>query len=173
VRSSLATSEDGRVIGRRVFLLCLAAGCAAPRGDGSRERTAEGHQEHPAPHGGVLVELGDEFAHLELVRDAAQGTLTVYVLDGEAEQPIRLKHTALRLRLVEPPQLAGAIFDASAEASVLTGETVGDSSQFVLKHEAFRTPTRVAGVVLDVEVRGSQFREAAFVLPGSTDGPKP
>ena len=36
--------------------------------------------------GGTLVELGNEFAHVELVLDSNAGSLTAYVLDGEAQE---------------------------------------------------------------------------------------
>ena len=54
----------------------------------------EGGHEHVAPHGGALVELGEELAHLELVHDPTTGTLTAYVLDGEAEQAVRVSASA-------------------------------------------------------------------------------
>ena len=41
-------------------------------------------EEHKAPHGGLLLETGDEAAHLELVHDAAAGKVTVYILDDKA-----------------------------------------------------------------------------------------
>ncbi|MBK7495896.1 MAG: hypothetical protein IPI28_11060 [Candidatus Omnitrophica bacterium] len=37
---------------------------------------------HAAPHGGTMVALGDHMAHLELVLDSQNGTLTAYILDG-------------------------------------------------------------------------------------------
>ena len=55
--------------------------------------------EHHAPHGGSLQVFGKEFAHLELVLDAATGRLTAYALDGEAEGPVRLKQRLIRLRV--------------------------------------------------------------------------
>ena len=48
------------------------------------------HHEHTAPHGGTLVALGEEFGHLELLLNKETGELTAYVLDGEAEKPVRL-----------------------------------------------------------------------------------
>lgn len=46
---------------------------------------------HVAPHGGTLVQLGDEFAHLEFVFDSRHGHVTAYVLDRATETPARLK----------------------------------------------------------------------------------
>lgn len=37
------------------------------------------HEDHKAPHGGSLLELGEEEAHVELIHDAKTGTLEAYV----------------------------------------------------------------------------------------------
>jgi hypothetical protein len=41
------------------------------------------HESHDASHGGRVLELGDHEGHLELVHDAAAGTVTVYVTDAD------------------------------------------------------------------------------------------
>lgn len=38
---------------------------------------------HDAQHGGTMVELGEHEGHLEIVLDAATGTLTAYVYDAD------------------------------------------------------------------------------------------
>jgi hypothetical protein len=61
-----------------------------------------GHHHHHAekgPHGGALVAIGEEAAHLEFVLDAETGKLTAYVLDGEAEKPLAIKQANLQLAL--------------------------------------------------------------------------
>ena len=49
-----------------------------------------GHDEHghptEGPHHGVLVELGKEEYHAEVVHDDKEGVVTVYLLDGTAEK---------------------------------------------------------------------------------------
>ena len=67
--------------------LLAAAGCA------KKEAPAHDHgpgHAHTAPHGGVLVELGDHAAALELRFDAARGVLQAWVLDGHAENFVRI-----------------------------------------------------------------------------------
>jgi len=61
-----------------------------------------GHHHHHAekgPHGGALVAIGQDDAHLEIVLDAETGTLTAYVLDGEAEKAISIKQKNLQLAI--------------------------------------------------------------------------
>ena len=45
-------------------------------------------EEHKAPHGGTLVALGDHQYHAEIAWDETAKTITVYVLDGEAERAL-------------------------------------------------------------------------------------
>jgi hypothetical protein len=62
-----------------------------------------GHEHHHAekgPHGGALVAFGDDVAHLEVVFDADAGKITAYVLDGEAEKPLKIKADKLQLTFV-------------------------------------------------------------------------
>ena len=56
-------------------------------------------EEHKAPHGGTLVALGDHQYHAEIAWDETAKTITVYVLDGEAEKavPIDAKEIVLAI----------------------------------------------------------------------------
>lgn len=65
--------------------IVLGAALACLGGDEKKE------EEHKAPHGGVLLEVGEEIAHLELVHDAKEGKATIYVLDGKAEKAVAIK----------------------------------------------------------------------------------
>jgi len=60
-----------------------------------------GHHHHAekGPHGGALVAIGQDDAHLEIVLDAEAGTLTAYVLDGHAEKPFPIKQKNLQLAI--------------------------------------------------------------------------
>jgi hypothetical protein len=148
-----------------IFSLLLTSGCgdkSSPGGDPAHEHGGreshdapaeegwevevseesdhdhEGHgHDHEAPHGGTLIALGDHFAHLEIIHDATTGTITVYVLDGEAENPVRIEQEdlILEIHLVEVSKPGGSSeastpIHLKAVANPLTGETVGDTSEF-------------------------------------------
>jgi hypothetical protein len=54
---------------------------------------AEGGHNHgavKANHGGKIIELSGEVAHLEYVHDAAVGKITIYVLDGAAKNALSI-----------------------------------------------------------------------------------
>lgn len=114
-----------------------------------------------APHGGVLVELGDHFGFLEVVLDAEAGTLTTYVLDGGAEQAVRIAQPTLSLVFEAPAALAGQTLELAGRANVLTGETVGDTSQFDLTHEAFKGQSSLTARVVELSVKGQTFHGIA------------
>jgi hypothetical protein len=148
---------------RSIGLLALSAltcSCACSVGPAP---VARGH-EHAAPHGGTLVELGDEFAHVEFVHDSVAGTLTAYLLDGEAESAIRVTAPTMGVALTSPARFAARPYELLAQSSILTGETIGNSSEFTLSHEAFRHAEPITGVVLDLDVRGQRFRDVPFAI---------
>jgi hypothetical protein len=69
---------------------------------GGADHDHEHHHHHHAekgPHGGALVAIGHDDAHLEIVLNAETGTVTAYVLDGAAEKPVAIKQKNLQLAL--------------------------------------------------------------------------
>ena len=50
--------------------------------------TAEEHHHDKGPHQGQLVELGEEEFHAELVHDAKEGTVTIYLLAADAKTDV-------------------------------------------------------------------------------------
>ncbi len=138
-----------------------AGGMAPPAESGGET----GH-EHAAPHGGALVELGEEFAHVELVYDAATDLLTAYVLDGEAENALRVAAPQLELQVV-PTGGSPATVVLLARANALSGEAVGDTSQFAGPAPALKGVTTYTGRLKAITVRGQSFIDVPFVVPAT------
>jgi hypothetical protein len=136
----------------------------APAGQGAPavQGAPAGH-EHHAPHGGTLVELGEEAAHVEIVLDRSAGSLTAYVLDGEAEESVRIAQRSLDL-VIDAPGPAGRALQLAARANVLTGETVGDSSEFGATDGALQTSGAIKGQVTHIEVKGQVFDHIPFEI---------
>ena len=129
---------------------------------------AQAHEHHP-PHGGTLVEFGEEFAHLEFVFNAEQGILTAYSLDGEAEQPIRLKQKKIQLNIVLP--FNGKTFPLSMNAveNPLTGESIGDTSEFQGQSDALKHSSSFNAVLSEVAIKGGDFKEVEFNYPAGNE----
>lgn len=149
------------------LLLCAcqssppAATVQGPASTPSAQVEGEGDHghEHRPPHGGTLVLIGDHFAMVEVLWNQADGNLTLYVLDGEAEKPIRCKQAKLTLVVEE------VRYDLKAVANDLTGEKVGDSSQFVGTLDSLKGRQEWQGDLLDFEVRGSKFAKLRVDYP--------
>jgi len=136
----------------------------APAVTSEKKDTHHGHS-HKAPHGGVLVELGDHFAYLEFVFAPDTGTLTMYVLDGEAEKALRVTHETVGVLFTTPEAIAARPFELQARANLLTGETVGDSSQFVLTNPAFVGLKAFEAKVIEIRIKGQSLRDVAVTWP--------
>lgn len=145
-----------------VLAIVTLAACGKHEHDHAKAPAAGGHA-HVAPHGGVLVEVGEHVYNLEILRDAANGRLTVWVLDGHAENFTRIK--AVSLDLVATIGAEKRPLTLKAVANPATGETVGDTSQFEVQADWLKTAPAFAGVVPALEIRGTKFGPIQFKLP--------
>ena len=90
------------------------------------------HEHHDAPHQGDLVALGDHQYHAEITWDEKNKTITVYVLDGEAEKAVPIDAAELELAI-------GTGDDAKRHklaAKPQEGDGDGKSSRFVTADKA-------------------------------------
>ena len=141
-----------------LFVAALAGGCAKH----DHEKPAAGGHVHRAPHGGVLVELGEHAYNLEFVREPETGKLSAYVLDGHAENFIRIKAASFDIVANVGAEKRPLTFKAVANTA--TGETVGDTSQFDADGAWVKTAPAFDGVVVALDVRGSKFANVPFSL---------
>ncbi|HIF41274.1 MAG TPA: hypothetical protein EYQ74_09265 [Planctomycetes bacterium] len=131
--------------------------------DGHEHGDGETGHSHSAPHahaGGMLVELGDHFLQMEVVPDLETGELRLFFWDGHAENPVRLTQASLQLALTVSGVTAELAL--SAQASTLTGETVGDSAEFRGKHAGLRGATEFHAVVHQLDALGASFESVPF-----------
>ncbi|HVZ80421.1 MAG TPA: hypothetical protein VHE12_06400 [bacterium] len=125
------------------------------------------HEHHP-PHHGTLVELGEEFAHVELLLDPATGRLDAFSLDGEAENPVRISQPSLQIKV---KQKGGSwVLKLKPIANALTGETVGDTSQYRATSKKLKGMTRFEGTILRIKTKGTEFKDVWFLYPEGNEG---
>jgi hypothetical protein len=132
---------------------------------------AEHHHTHTAPHGGTLVPLGDHFAHVELVLDAASGKLTVYVLDGEAGNAVRVVQPTLDISIAKlgQPVNQGDYLSLTATANPLTGEKEGDTSEFTITSEKLQGLTEFQGIIQSITIKDEELKSTKFKFPGGNE----
>ena len=124
---------------------------------------------HEPKRGGMLVELGDHAANFEVLFESETGKLTFYAMDAHVENPVRLTATEIAitvdLRDGNPP----LAISLAARENALTGETVGDTSEFVATDERLKGISAFAVSVPKVEMRGITFENVTFDYPQSVE----
>jgi len=78
------------------------------------------------PHGGSLIELGEEEYHAELIHDDAAKTVTVYLLDGKATAGVPIEAAEIVINLKHEGR--GEQFKLAASPDA--GDPPGKSSRF-------------------------------------------
>lgn len=116
-----------------------------------------------APHGGTVVALG-KAAHLEFVHDPSSGMLTAYVLDAAGTATMRSPAKSIAVK-VTPPGGSAVSLDLMSTANGLTGDTVGNSSQFGGTNAALKGVTTFSGVVTSAAAGGETFTNVSFTYP--------
>lgn len=147
-------------------LSLVAAGCGSettptdPQPVSDMPPDTVGHDEHAhpseGPHHGVLIELGGEEYHAELVHDDAAKSVTVYILDGPARKvvPIDSKEVTINVKHGGRPEQFQLAASPSAE------DPAGKSSRFVSNDAelAEHLDEEGADPTLVVVIDGKSFR---------------
>ena len=171
--------------GLTIALMTLTMGCskqAAPRKqiEGAPPATitvpmdpvkAAAHPEehrHVALHDGTLVMIGDHAGHLEFVLDAESGTVTMYALDEEAENPVRLHSIGIDMRVVVDGK---AEFDVQLQPveNVLTGETATSTSQYSVQSDELKGATAFTATIPELAFRGLELENVSVAFPGGNE----
>jgi len=142
------------------FPLLFIGGCGGHDHDHPHD---EDHHHDPVHEGGALAELGDHVGQLEAAIDPEAGTLSFWVWDGHVENAVRLPDESLSAEVTigdETFTLACA-----AQESALTGETVGDSSEFQGQDDRLKGAEHIDVHVARITVKGVTHEDLAFHLP--------
>lgn len=148
------------------LLLCTLAACTKKDPHAGHDHSAQAKHAHTAPHGGTLVELGEHAFTLELVREAATGKLTAYLLDGHAESFVRVSAPSFEITAT----VAGAkqTLTLVAVANTATGEKVGATSQFEATADWLKTTASFEGVITSLTIRDNSFKGVSFKFTPTT-----
>jgi hypothetical protein len=130
---------------------------------GSQDHSSSDGHHHTAPHGGMLLEIGKHEYNLEFVVDTATGTLNVYVLDGHAENFVRIAMDAIELIATVGPQTQKLVLQPVANNA--TGEKAGDTSQFQAQADWLKTTPVFDGVISELNIKGSRYSLLPFRFP--------
>jgi hypothetical protein len=145
-----------------VLALPLLFSPACGQGEAHGHADAQEQHRHTALHpGAVIVEVGEHFAQMEVALDPETGALSLWLLDHD--NSIRIEAPSIPVELTVGDETFSVV--CLAQASPLTGESVGDSSEFKGLDERLAGVDRVTGVVGAVKVRGASFSGLVFDWP--------
>ena len=117
---------------------------------------------HASKMGGQLVELGSHEFNLELLRDTESGKLSLWVLDGHAENFVRVTNETVTIEVAAGGKVEAVVLTATANAA--TGEKKGDTSQFEGRADAFKTAKLLAVRVPSIQIGAKQYSVRTFDL---------
>jgi hypothetical protein len=140
-----------------LLLAGLLSSCERP--PAPAEHVAPAHH-HTAPHGGLLVEVGSHQFNLELLHDAANGTLTLYTLDAHAENFVRTAMRAIDVTLHAGGQIRSLTLKPVANPA--TGETVGATSQYEVQDDWLKASGEISGIITELDFNGTRFSGIPF-----------
>jgi hypothetical protein len=150
------------------LLICvsLLALCACSKKESADDHAGHGHppgsaHAHQPLMGGELVGIGEHQFNLEFKYDAARGVLQAWVLDGHAENFVRVSMALFDVQEAGGQQRTITLRALSNEIS---GEKVGDTSAFEGEAHWLGEVAHFDGLVKAIRVRDSDFRDIAFHL---------
>ena len=138
------------------IVLLILTGCGTarqqatlpPASSDARHSQQHSHShEAVGPHGGHLIELGDEAYHVEWTHDDASGTVTVYILDSEAKQevPVAASSVSIDTKIRDTKVHKLAAINATGDPP--------QASRFQLKDPALIESLKMAGQGVEASIR--------------------
>jgi hypothetical protein len=136
----------------------ILAGCGANvKQDTAPDGDAHGHS-HPSagPHGGSLIELGNQAYHAEILHDESDDRITIYLLDSTAKTPVAISAPDLTINVKR--EAGGVQFLVTAAPD--TDDAEGTSSRFEITDAALMadiesdTPAQLVVKIEDAQYRG-------------------
>mgnify|MGYP000624864153 FL=1 len=134
-------------------------------GEEQQEQIHSAHN-HPAPHGGQLVELGEHGSgfNLELVLHE-QGFLQIYVLDAHVQNFVRISANSIDIEITDQNGTARIITCEPIEDPI-TGETVGNTSLFT-STERINEILPLQGVINKIDIMEFPYENVEINFSGN------
>jgi hypothetical protein len=152
------------------ILLCLSflfASCGHDHDEHGTDPSGKTHS-HTAPHGGMLLEVGEHGSgyNLELVLHD-QGFLQIYVLDAHADNFQRISSDVIEV-LVADANGSPQTLVCDAIADPITGETIGDTALFTSR-ERINNRLPIKGVIPSLQILSRTFEDLSFEFSGNSE----
>ena len=145
-----------------LFLVIVALGCDGGHDHGHKHEHdhGDGHG-HKAPHGGVLVSVGDEFCHLEFVQEPETNRLQLHVMRFHPrEMPVEFSMEQIEVSAKVGDEEKTVVF----KPVELDGITATDkpTSLYMAEVDWLKNASDFNGTVKELMIEGKLFLEIAF-----------
>ena len=137
-----------------IIFVAAALGC----GGGHDHEHGHGHQ---APHGGVLVNVGDEFCHLEFVQEPESNRLQLHVMRFHPKEgPLKISMAQIEVGATTSGEEKVIVFNPVE----LDGITATDhpTSLYMAEVDWLKNAPNFNGTVKKLTIEGKLFLEIAF-----------
>ena len=123
---------------------------------------------HEAPHGGMLVELGEHGSgyNLELFLHE-QGFLQIYVWDAHVDNLVRIESEKIEV-LIPDANGTQKTLVCDAIADPITGESVGNTALFT-SIQRINDQLPLKGVIPSIQVLSKTYENVSFEFPGNSE----
>ena len=147
-----------------IIFVATALGCGGghdhEHGHNHDHNHGDGHG-HKAPHGGVLVNVGDEFCHLEFVQEPESNRLQLHVMRFHPkEMPVKFFMEQIEVSAKVGDEGKVVVF----KPVELNGITATDqlTSLYMAEVDWLKNAANFNGTVRELKIEGKIFSEIAF-----------
>jgi hypothetical protein len=163
IRPILAKKGTMKII---TFLFLIASSLFFFSCGEDQHKGGHGAHNHPAPHGGQLVELGVHGSgfNLELVLHE-QGFLQIYVFDAHVQNFVRISANSIDIEITDQNGTS-RILTCEPIEDPITGETVGNTSLFT-STERINEILPLKGVIKKIDIMEFPYENVEINFSGN------
>ena len=143
-----------------IIFVAAALGCGGGHDHDHAHNHGDGHG-HKAPHGGVLVNVGDEFCHLEFVQEPESNRLQLHVMRFHPKEgPLKISMAQIEVGATTGGEEKAIVF----KPVELDGITATDhpTSLYMAEVDWLENALNFNGTVKKLTIEGKLFLEIAF-----------
>ena len=141
-----------------IIFVAAALGCGGDHDHAHNHGDGHGHK---APHGGVLVNVGDEFCHLEFVQEPESNRLQLHVMRFHPKEgPLKISMAQIEVGATTGGEEKAIVF----KPVELDGITATDhpTSLYMAEVDWLENALNFNGTVKKLTIEGKLFLEIAF-----------
>jgi hypothetical protein len=141
-----------------IIFVAAALGCGGDHDHAHNHGDGHGHK---APHGGVLVDVGDEFCHLEFVQEPESNRLQLHVMRFHPKEgPLKISMAQIEVGATTGGEEKAIVF----KPVELDGITATDhpTSLYMAEVDWLKNAADFNGTVKKLTIEGKIFSEIAF-----------